>query len=216
MGRALVLCLMMVPSGALAEGDPVAGEAAFRQCRACHEVGEGAANRTGPHLNAVVNRAAGSVEDYRYSPAMAESGLVWDAGTLERFLADPRGTVPGTRMSFRGVRDAAERADLVAYLGTLGSGDGAEAAGLAPEAETILALAGDAGYGEYLASECTACHAGGDQGTPRITNLPRGAFVSALLDYRTGRRSHQVMEMVASRLGDEEIAALAAHFSEAR
>ncbi len=97
------------------------GEALFPRCRACHEVGEGAANRVGPHLNGVLGRAAASVEGFRYSPAMreaAESGLAWNPGDLVAFLSDPRAVVPGTRMVFPGL--SLEDAEaMAAYLGAL-------------------------------------------------------------------------------------------------
>lgn len=106
----------------LASLDPelvAAGEAAWRQCRACHNLGEGARNGTGPALNDIVNAAAAGVDGFRYSPAFteaAENGLVWDAATLDAFLENPAGLIPRNRMSFRGVRSAEERAALIAYL----------------------------------------------------------------------------------------------------
>jgi cytochrome c len=80
----------------------------------------------------------------------------------------------------------------------------------------ILALEPDLGYGAYLASDCTSCHAdAAAEGTPRIRDLPAGTIVAALVDYRRGARQHQVMETIARSLGDEEIAALAAFLGEA-
>ncbi|WP_092811067.1 c-type cytochrome [Roseivivax marinus] len=80
----------------------------------------------------------------------------------------------------------------------------------------ILALEPDLGYGAYLASDCTSCHAdAAAEGIPRIRDLPTGTIVAALVDYRRGARQHQVMETIARRLGDEEIAALAAFLGEA-
>ena len=95
------------------------GERAWRQCRSCHAIGDGARNGTGPALNDIVNATAAQVDGFRYSPAFVEAGengLVWDAATLDAFLENPAGLVPRNRMSFRGVRDAGERAALVAYL----------------------------------------------------------------------------------------------------
>lgn len=112
-------------AGASAEADPVLvaeGEALFKQCRACHDVGEGARNKTGPHLNNVFGRAAGGLEGFRYSGAMQDAGaegLVWNAETLAGFLADPRGYMKGTRMSFRGLRAEEDIAAMNAYLSTL-------------------------------------------------------------------------------------------------
>jgi cytochrome c len=100
-----------------------AGEAAFRQCSTCHQVGEDAENRVGPHLNGVIGRTAGTVEGFRYSNAMAdagEEGLVWTAETLDAFLSDPRNYIKGTKMSFRGYRDESDVAAVTAYLRTFG------------------------------------------------------------------------------------------------
>ena len=96
-----------------------AGEGLWRQCRSCHTVEEGGRNGTGPNLYNVVGRAAGSVEGVRYSNPMqaaAADGLVWTPETLDEFLADPRSYMRGTRMSFRGMRDADDRAAMIAYL----------------------------------------------------------------------------------------------------
>ena len=94
------------------------GERAFRQCQACHQVGGSARNRTGPVLNGVVGRQAGTL-DFRYSNAMADAGaggLVWDEAALSDFLTNPKTYLAGTKMSFRGVRDVADIPALIAYL----------------------------------------------------------------------------------------------------
>ena len=96
-----------------------AGEAAWRQCRTCHQVGEKARNGTGPVLNNVVGRPAGTADGFRYSPAFAgaaKEGLVWTPENLDAFLENPAAVVPKNRMAFRGVKDADERAALIAYL----------------------------------------------------------------------------------------------------
>lgn len=98
---------------ALAAGDPAAGEAVYSRCQGCHSVEY---NRTGPRHCGVVGRRAGSVPGFGYSPAMKRSKLVWNEKTLNRFLADPPKTVPGTTMTYAGVDDPKERADLIAYL----------------------------------------------------------------------------------------------------
>lgn len=207
-----------IPAMAIAQpmGDPEAGEALFRACASCHEVGEGARNRAGPHLNGIVGRAAGAVEGFRYSSAIGASGLVWDSDMLSRYVEDPQGTMPGTRMAYRGMPDVQQRRDLVAYLASFEAEAEAEPFELSPEATAVLAVSPDMGYGEYLSAECTACHSSGDAGIPRIEGLDPEVFVSAMVEYRSGERTHQVMEMVSGRLGDEEIASLAAYFYEAR
>jgi cytochrome c len=98
-----------------------AGEQAFRACQTCHEVGEGAKNKTGPHLNGLFGRTAGTIEGFRYSRqfvAAGEEGLVWTAETLHDFLMKPRDYIKGTRMSFAGYRDEADIAAVTAYLQT--------------------------------------------------------------------------------------------------
>lgn len=100
------------------------GEGAFRQCRACHEVGPDGSNRTGPALNGVIGRTMGTIDGFRYSNVFkeaAEAGEVWTHENLAAYLADPRGQRPGTKMSFRGVRDEAEIAGLIAYLESIAS-----------------------------------------------------------------------------------------------
>ena len=100
-------------------GDVARGKAAFEICRPCHDVGRGAENRTGPHLNGLFGRRAGHVEGYASSLPMllaGERGLVWDDETLARYLEDPQGLVPDSDMPLIGVFDATERADLIAFL----------------------------------------------------------------------------------------------------
>ncbi|WP_068297339.1 c-type cytochrome [Pararhodobacter sp. CCB-MM2] len=95
------------------------GEGLWRQCRSCHQVGDGARNGTGPVLNGVVGRHAGAVEGFRYSGPMQEAGaggLIWTPEELDAFLTDPRSYMRGTRMSYRGLRDAGDRAAIIAYL----------------------------------------------------------------------------------------------------
>lgn len=104
--------------------DPVLvaqGERAFKQCSACHQVGEGAKNRSGPQLNGIVGRQAGMIEGFRYSGAFQaahDQGLVWDDEALTAFLEDPRGYLSGTKMSFRGLKDPADVEAVIAYLKT--------------------------------------------------------------------------------------------------
>lgn len=105
---------------AAAQEDLVAeGESVFRRCAACHTVGEGATHRVGPHLNDVIGRQAGSLEDYNYSQAMrtaGEEGLVWDEDSLEEFLANPRDMIPGTKMVFPGLRQEEQIEAVIAFL----------------------------------------------------------------------------------------------------
>ena len=96
-----------------------AGEALWRQCASCHQIGEGATNRTGPMLNNTYGAPVGSHDGFRYSPAFAEAnaaGMVWNDETLAAYLMDPRGFLPGNRMAFRGLRSAEEAAAMIAYM----------------------------------------------------------------------------------------------------
>ncbi len=120
-------------------------------------------------------------------------------------------------MSYAGLRDADERANLVMWLLHF-SPDGSE---LADAEETdgtpgaaALEIDGDVAYGEYLSGECVTCHApsGRDSGIPAITGWPKESFIHALYEYKTDLRSNPVMRTVTARLGDEELAALAAYF----
>jgi len=95
------------------------GEKIFRQCSTCHEVGPGARNKTGPHLNALMGRVMGSVDGFRnsggFQSAMAE-GKVWDEVELAAFLDDPKGYMSGTKMAFRGLKSDEEHQAIAAYL----------------------------------------------------------------------------------------------------
>lgn len=110
-------------AAAPAAGDPEAGAAVFRRCAACHAVEADAAKKVGPTLYGIVGRQTASVADYSYSDAMAALGAeghVWTAEELDRYLENPRAAVPGTKMTFAGLRKAEDRANVIAYLEGLG------------------------------------------------------------------------------------------------
>ena len=96
-------------------GDAKAGERSFLQCKICHTI-EADQNRIGPSLHAIIGRKAATVPGFAYSPAMKNSGITWSEEELFRFIGDTRGTVPGTKMAFAGMRNAQTRADVIAYL----------------------------------------------------------------------------------------------------
>ncbi|MFL4469268.1 c-type cytochrome [Tateyamaria armeniaca] len=206
--------------------DIEAGEKVFQQCKGCHQVGAGAEHAIGPHLNALFGRNAAGLEDFRYSKSFQRAGaggLEWHADTLDVFLENPRAMTSGTRMSFRGVKNAEDRRQLIAFLRQF-SDDPANIPEADPTAQgvdhdldpAILALVGDPEYGAYLSGECTTCHqaAGGDAGIPSITLWPEEQFVVAMHAYKRKQRNHPVMQMIAGRLSDDEIAALAAYFKD--
>lgn len=97
-------------------GDLKNGEAKFALCRSCHTITPGGPNMTGPNLYGVFGRTAGTHEGFNYSPVVKAAGFTWDAAHLDQWLTDPRGFLPGTKMSFAGLRDAKDRRDLIAYL----------------------------------------------------------------------------------------------------
>ena len=98
-----------------ADGDAARGEARFQDCAACHRLDTGA-NNVGPSLHGIFSRKAGEIADFRYSPAIKRSGIVWTPETLEKFITDPQAMVPGNRMPYAGMANATDRADLIAYL----------------------------------------------------------------------------------------------------
>lgn len=95
--------------------DVAKGEKVFALCRSCHVQDEGV-NRVGPSLYNVVGRESGSVAGYSYSDANMASDVVWTTDVLFEYLEDPKGFMPGTKMAFPGIKDAQDRANLVAYL----------------------------------------------------------------------------------------------------
>lgn len=229
--RAGLVALVMavaggVPAAAEEIGDAERGLTVFkRQCLACHKVGQGAANGIGPQLNGIFGRRAGAVPGFKYSKSMARmgaDGLTWTLDTLDAYLRNPKALVSGTRMNYRGLADDAARGALLAFLR-----EWSDKPQNIPEAEptarktepgldpAILAIEGDPDYGEYLSSECTTCHQrdGSDQGIPSITHWPEEDFVVAMHAYKQKLRPHPVMQMMAGRLSNDEIAALAAYFA---
>lgn len=100
-------------------GDAAKGEKVFKKCKACHAVGPDAQAKTGPVLNGILGRTAGTAEEFGYSDVMVQAGadgLVWTPETLAGFLEKPKGYVEGTKMSFAGLRKEADRNDIIAYL----------------------------------------------------------------------------------------------------
>ena len=223
---ALLAAAAFSPAAAASIGDAERGATLFqRQCSACHRIGPDAVNRVGPQLNGLYGRRAGTVPDFPYSKSMARmgsDGLTWTLETLDAYVENPKALVSGTRMAYMGLKDDGQRADLLAFLR-----DYSDRPRDIPEAEPtarktlpdlapeVLAIEGDAEYGAYLSSECSTCHQrdGSDRGIPSITQWPAEDFVIAMHAYKEKLRPHPVMQMMAGRLSNEEIAALAAYFA---
>jgi cytochrome c len=110
------MTLSLVTTAQLHAQDRAAGEKVFARCSICHQIGEKAQNQAGPVLNGVIGRPAAAVPNYDYSLAMKNSGLTWDEATFASYIRNPRLMVPGTKMSFPGLKTDQQVADLVAFL----------------------------------------------------------------------------------------------------
>jgi cytochrome c len=120
MRRAGIAGLVLAGSATAAlAADPAAGQQIFKaQCGICHSV-MARVNGIGPTMFGVVGRSAGSVPGFEYTADHKKLGVTWDAATLDKYLTNPRAMVPDTTMIYAGLKDDAERADLIAYLQTL-------------------------------------------------------------------------------------------------
>jgi cytochrome c len=95
------------------------GEKAFKKCKSCHQIGDGAKNKTGPHLNAIFSRKIGGIEGFKYSKifkSMRDDGRVWNEESLAEFLAAPKQYAKGTKMSFAGLKNDEDIVSTIEYL----------------------------------------------------------------------------------------------------
>ena len=116
-----VLAVTGFAGSALAHGDAEAGAKVFRKCRACHKVGDGAKNGVGPMLTGIVGNEIASVEGFKYSKAFLakkDEGLVWTVEVLDTYLTKPKKFIPGTKMSYAGLKKEGDRENIIAYLMT--------------------------------------------------------------------------------------------------
>src|SRR4051812_11970298 len=114
--RLLVAAALAAAAGAArADGDAARGEKKFEECQSCHSLDRNAES-VGPSLFGMFGRKAGEGADFRYSPAMKRSGIAWTPQTIDTFITDPQAMVAANRMPYAGMPDAADRADLMAFL----------------------------------------------------------------------------------------------------
>lgn len=112
----IVVAFIAISAQAARAQDPKKGETVFHFCLPCHSIGPGAQNKVGPELNGLDGRHSGSVPDFDYSDANKKSGIVWNEATFKKYINDPQGVVPGTKMLFPGIKDPQQVNDLWAYI----------------------------------------------------------------------------------------------------
>jgi len=118
MTRTLVLigAVLAASSGGASAADVAAGEQAFKQCVVCHSIGPDAKNKVGPMQNGLDGRKAGTVVGFNYSDANKNSGITWNEQTFKQYIKAPQAMIPGTKMTFAGIKDPQEADNLWAYL----------------------------------------------------------------------------------------------------
>ncbi len=151
----------------LQASDPQAGAKVFRKCKACHTIETGGRNRVGPNLYGTVNRPVADIEGFRYSNAMKNYGGEWTFERLDAYLENPRKVVKGTKMVFSGIKNAEDRANLIAYLNAQ-SDTPAELtqAGNLQDDQSDDSHDSEEDFGQLVVAEgvehtyyaCTACH----------------------------------------------------------
>lgn len=111
---AAVAAIILTP-GTTMSADIEAGKKAFAKCKACHTL-EAGKNRVGPTLHGVFGRKAGTLDGFKFSKAMKDSGITWDDEAMRRYLENPKAVVPNGRMAFAGIKQGTEMDNLMAYL----------------------------------------------------------------------------------------------------
>lgn len=115
LGTVVAATFILAAGIAHAQSDAKRGQKLFEECHACHAVERGAQG-VGPGLHGVFGRRAGNRDDFRYSPALKRSGIIWTPKTLDAYIADPQKAVPANRMPYAGMPEARDRADLILYM----------------------------------------------------------------------------------------------------
>ncbi|MCB2102156.1 MAG: cytochrome c family protein [Rhodobacterales bacterium] len=108
--------VMALSAGSAMAGDAAKGEKVFKKCAACHTIDAGGKNKVGPNLHGVIGRAAGTLDGFKYSKAMQDSGVTWSAETLDKYLTKPKDFIPKNKMAFAGLKKDKDREDVIAYI----------------------------------------------------------------------------------------------------
>jgi cytochrome c len=111
----VVIASSAATSAALAQ-DVAAGKTSFNKCLACHAIGEGAKNKVGPELNGLDGRKSGTAADYSYSDANKNSGITWNEAQFKEYIKDPKAKIPGTKMTFAGIKNETEINNLWTFV----------------------------------------------------------------------------------------------------
>ena len=124
MNRLTLSALVVIASSSLASAalaqDAAAGKTSFNKCLPCHSIGEGAKNKVGPELNGLDGRKSGTAPDYNYSDANKNSGITWGEAVFKEYIKDPKAKIPGTKMTFAGIKNETEINNLWAYVSSFG------------------------------------------------------------------------------------------------
>lgn len=120
---ALGIAVAVATPATAADGDAEAGAKIFKKCKACHTIELGGKNKIGPNLAGIFGRPAASIDGFKYSKALKNSGIVWDEASIAEWLANPRTMLKGNKMAFPGLRKEDDIANVIAYMHASG-GDG--------------------------------------------------------------------------------------------
>jgi len=184
-------------------GKPIFGE----HCSACHDLTPSTMSRAGPHLAEVYGRAVAGLDDFPYSEPLRDVVAFWDGETLRAYLA-------GSLTSGHPViAEDQTRRDILTYLRTETRPAPPEFADVVVPAD-LLALQGDAEFGEYLASDCVSCHtSSAAQTIPSLEGLPRDSFLHLMAASRQRALPNPIMQITAAKFSNDELAALAEWFA---
>ncbi|MGC2084511.1 MAG: cytochrome c-550 CycA [Bradyrhizobium sp.] len=120
MNKLTLSALVVIAASSLASAaqaqDAAAGKTSFNKCLPCHSIGPGAKNKVGPELNGLDGRKSGTAPDYNYTDANKNSGITWNEAQFKEYIKDPKAKIPGTKMTFAGIKSENEINNLWAYV----------------------------------------------------------------------------------------------------